>query len=179
MQEFRSRVPNSEQFPGRLATEGTPGLVLVFHPAYARDFDMKCEGLGSWQNQPAWQVRFERRTDRQNYMSNVVVGGRTYSIRLRGRAWILADSYQVARLETDLADAVPAIRLRLQHMNVEYRPVVFPGRQLELWLPSSAELYMDFVGRRFYRRHSFSEFTLFSVDVDQQFRGPAAEVFSQ
>jgi hypothetical protein len=169
VQEYRSRVPNPQQFPDQVATEGTPSLVLVFHPLYARDFEMKCEGLGSWQGQPAWQVRFEQRPDRQNRLSNVVVRNRMYSIRLRGRAWILDGSHQVARLETDLADTIPAIRMRLEHMSVEYRPVEFPGRQIELWLPSSAELYLDFAGRRFYRRHSFSDFTLFSVDVEQQF----------
>ena len=53
-------------------------------------------------------------------------------------------------------------------MSVEYRPVAFPKRHTELWLPSSAELYLDFSGRRFYRKHSFTNFTLFSVDVDQR-----------
>jgi hypothetical protein len=168
VQEYRSRV-SGQQFPDQVATEGTPSLVLVFHPRYAGDFAMKCEGLGSWQGQPAWQVRFEQRRDRQNHMSNVVVRNRLYSIRLRGRAWILADSFQVARLETDLADTIPAIKMRLEHMSVEYRPVEFPGRQTELWLPASAELFLDFDGRRFYRRHSFRDFTLFSVDVEQEF----------
>jgi hypothetical protein len=169
VQEYRSRAPSGQQFPDRVATEGTPSLVLVFHPLYARDFEMTCEGLGSWQGRPAWQVRFEQRRDRQNHMSNVVVRNRLYSIRLRGRAWILADSHQVARLETDLADTIPAIKMRLEHMNVEYRPVAFPGRHTELWLPASAELFLDFDGRRFYRRHSFRDFTLFSVDVEQEF----------
>lgn len=169
VQEYRSRAPNPQQFPDQVATEGTPSLVLVFHPLYARDFEMKCEGLGSWQGQPAWQVRFEHRPDRQNHMSNVVVHNRLYSIRLRGRAWILDGSYQVARLETDLAETIPAIKMRLEHMNVEYRPVAFPERQTELWLPSIAELYLDFDGRRFYRKHSFRDFTLFSVDVEQEF----------
>jgi hypothetical protein len=173
VQEYRGRAPQPQQFPDQVATEGTPSLVLVFHPLYARDFDMKCEGLGAWQGQPAWQVRFEQRRDRQNRLSNVVVGGRMYSIRLRGRAWILDGSYQVARLETDLADTIPAIKMRLEHMTVEYRPVEFPGRQIELWLPSSAELYLDFSGRRFYRRHRFTEFTLFSVDVQQKFLEPS------
>jgi hypothetical protein len=168
VQEYRSRVPNAEQFPDQIATEGTPSLVLVFHPTYARDFDMKCEGLGAWQGHPAWQVRFEQRRDRVNRMSNVVVKNKMYSVRLRGRAWILADSYQVARLETDLADTIPAIKLRLEHMNVEYRPVTFPERRAELWLPASAELFLDFADRRFYRKHSFTNFTLFSVDVNQQ-----------
>jgi hypothetical protein len=174
VQEYRSRSPIAPQFPDLIATEGTPILVLVFHPAYAPDFDMKCEGLSSWQGRAAWQVRFEQRRDRQNRLSNIVVKSKMYTVRLRGRAWILADSYQVARLETDLADTIPAIHLRLEHMNVEYRPVAFAARHTELWLPASAELFLDFSGRRFYRKHSFTNFTLFSVDVDQQFAGGSA-----
>ena len=79
-------------------------------------------------------------------------------------------------METDLADTIPAIQLRLEHMNVEYRPVAFPARRTELWLPASAELYLDFAGRRFYRRHSFTDFTLFSVDVQQKFAETPAPV---
>lgn len=169
VQEYRNQPTRPAKFPDRIATEGTPALVLVFHPLYARDFDMKCEGLSAWQGQPAWQVRFEQRRDRQNRLSNIVVKNKMYNVRQRGRAWILADSYQVARLETDLADTIPAIRLRLEHMNVEYRAVDFPGRRTELWLPATAELYLDFSGRRFYRKHRFTDFALFSVDVQQQF----------
>jgi hypothetical protein len=168
-QEHRSRSAYSEQFPGRIATEGTPILVLVFHPLYARDFDMKCEGLGAWHGQPAWLVRFEQRPGVRNHLSNVVIKNKLYRVRLRGRAWILADSYQVARLETELAETIPQIKLRIERIDVEYRPVRFPERQTELWLPSTAELYLDFADRRFYRKHSFTDFTLFSVDVEQQF----------
>src|SRR5262249_19450900 len=142
VQEFRSHYAAGPQFPDQIATIGTPGLILVFHPKYAPNFDMKCEGLSSWQGQPAWLVRFEQRPDRDNHLSNVVVKNRSYKVRLRGRAWILAESHQVARLETDLADTTPAIKLMLEHMNVEYRPVEFPERRTELWLPASAELYL-------------------------------------
>jgi hypothetical protein len=169
----RARTPYSEQFPGRIATEGTPILVLVFHPSYARDFDMKCEGLGAWRGQPAWLVRFEQRAGVRRHLSNIVIKNKLYGVRLRGRAWILADSYQVARLETDLAETIPEIKLRIERIDVEYRPVRFSERQTELWLPSTAELYMDFADRRFYRKHSFTDFTLFSVDVQQQFASKA------
>ena len=107
VQEYRGRSSNPEQFPDRIATQGTPSLVLVFHPLYARDFEMTCEGLGDWHGQPAWQVRFEQRRDRQNRLNDIVMKNKAYDVRLRGRAWILADSYQVARLETDLADTIP------------------------------------------------------------------------
>jgi hypothetical protein len=96
----------------------------------------------------------------------------TYSVNLRGRAWILADSFQVARLEMDLVKSLPEIRLRLDHQSVEYRPVESAANHLQLWLPSSTELYMDFQGRRFYRRHSFTDFKLFSVDTQSEIAGP-------
>jgi len=171
--EFRNGgLSLDEAFPSHIATIGTPSLVLIFHPRYVVNFKMDCEGLGQWHGEPAWQVRFEQRADRPNLNYMFVVNREPYSVNLRGRAWILANSYQVARLETDLRESVPKIRLRLDHQSIEYRPVESPANHLQLWLPSSTELYMDFLGRRFYRKHSFSDFKLFSVDTQYQIKAP-------
>jgi len=172
VEEYRNGGSSPEQFPDHIATVGTPSLALIFHPHHVDDFEMKCEGLGQWRGKPAWQVRFEERTNRRNAMMVVQIGGGSFSPRLRGRAWILADSYQVARLESDLANEIPKIRLRLQHQEVEYRPVPLPDSKAEIWLPSSTEMYMDFIGRRFYRRHSFTNLKFFSVKVEQTFGDP-------
>ena len=94
------------------------------------------------------------------------------ALRLPYRAWILADSYQVARLDSDLADEIPQIRLRLQHQDIEYRPVPLPESKGEIWLPSSTELYMDFLGHRFYRQHSFTDLKFFLMKVQQTFGDP-------
>lgn len=161
-----------EAFPSHIATLGTPSLVLIFHPRNINNFKMECEGLGQWRGQPAWQVRFVQRADRPNLTYSFTVDRVTYSANLRGRAWILADSFQVARLETDLAESIPKIRLRLDHQSVEYQPVKASTDNLQLWLPSSTELYMDFLGRRFYRKHSFSDFKIFSVDTQYQINAP-------
>ena len=148
------------------------GLILIFHPHYIGDFKTQCEGLGEWKGQPAWQVRFEQRADRPNRICSFVVDGKQYDGNLRGRAWILADSYQIARLDTDQEELIPKIRLRRSHESIEYRPVSFPKNNLQLWLPSSAELYMDFRGQRFYRKHSFTDFKLFSVDTQYEVAEP-------
>jgi hypothetical protein len=166
--EFRNGSLSLDPFPNHIATVGTPSLVLIFHPRYVNNFKMECEGLGQWHGQPAWQIRFEQRTDRPNQTYSFSVDRATYAVNLRGRAWILADSYQVARLETDLVQSIPKIRLRLDHQSVEYRPVKSPTGKLQLWLPASTELYMDFQGRRFYRKHSFTDFKIFSVDTQTQ-----------
>jgi hypothetical protein len=170
--EFRNGNLSLEQFPTHIATIGTPSMVLIFHPRYADNFKMQCEGLGEWHGQLAWQVRFEQRTDRPNRTLSFVVNRNTYNVNLRGRAWILADSFQVARLETDLVQAIPQIRLRLYHESVEYRPAQSSINNLQLWLPASTELYMDFQGHRFYREHSFTDFQIFSVKMQYQVADP-------
>jgi hypothetical protein len=101
-----------------------------------------------------------------------IIGSNYFSLRLRGRAWILADSYQVAHIESDLAEEIPKIRLRLQHQDVDYRPVTSSAGKAEIRLPSSTELYMDFLGHRFYRRHDFRDVKFFSVKVHQTIAEP-------
>jgi hypothetical protein len=172
VEEYRGASSSLAQFPDHIATLGTPALVLIFHPRHVNNFNMTCEGLGQWRGRPAWQVRFEERHNSPTSISRIEIGGRGFGLRLRGRAWILADSYQVARLESDLADEIPQIRLRLQHQDIEYRPVPVPENKSEMWLPSSTELYMDFRGHRFYRQHSFTNLQFFSVKVQQTFGDP-------
>lgn len=168
-EETRDMGKSPNGFPENVATLGSPGLVLVFHPHYVKDFGMSCEGLRDWHGLPAWQIRFEELPSSLHRMSEIVMGGNSYYLRLRGIAWILEGSYQVAHLEFDLAETIPKIHLRLDHQIIEYLPVSFPKSDTTIWLPSSAELYMDFRGHRFYRRHSYTDFKLFSVMVEQQF----------
>jgi hypothetical protein len=169
-EEYRGRNLNRTPAPSsdHVAVRGAFSLLLIFHPSHAKDFQMTCEGLGTWHEQPAWQIRFEERSD-SKHISSLKMEGKEYLLRLRGRAWILADSYQVGRLETDLVETIPEIHLRLQHQVIEYSPGSFPNTTAVTWLPSSAELYMDFRGHRFYRRHSYTDFQLFSVKVHQEF----------
>jgi len=170
LEEYRGRSMNNVPEPSsdHVAVVNAFSLVLIFHPYHAKDFQMSCEGLGSWHGQPAWQVRFE---EQSRHISELRVDGKGYLLRLRGRAWILADSHQVGRVETDLDETIPKIRLRLQHQVIEYSRGIFPSTNVTMWLPSSAELYMDFQGHRFYRRHSYADFQLFSVKVHQEFGG--------
>ena len=170
--EYRNGARSLEEFPARIATSGLAASALIFHPYYVEDFEMTCEGLGQWRGQPAWQVHFRQRNDRPSRFRVYRVKQVVYPVKLKGRAWIAADTLQVVRLETDLAEKIPAIRLQRDHLTVDYRPVQFQKRGVELWLPESVELYFDFKGHRYHRRHSFSDFFLFSVDVSQQIQPP-------
>ncbi len=157
---------------GGYATTGLAALALILHPVLVGEFEMRCEGLGSWQGQRAWQIAFLQRTDLPNRVRGFRTRSGSYPIYMKGRVWVDAGSFQVLRLESDLIAPVPQIQLTRDHLAITYGPVHFAERGVDLWLPQSAELYSEIRGRRSYRRHSFSDFLLFSVDVNQTIADP-------
>ncbi len=172
VEEVREQNKAAAALPGYLQDMGSPAIVLMFHPLYQDDFDMKCEGLGQWNGQANWLVHLKQRKDRPVRLRSFVAEQRAFPVRLRGRAWISAESYQVVHVETDLLEPVPDAQLRREHMSVDYKLVAFPDRKVELWLPHQVDLYHDFRGRFYHHYHTFSDFRLFAVDVNQQIGHP-------
>jgi hypothetical protein len=175
--EYRDIHYLPAKFPDGIATSGLPALALIFHPYYARDFRMTCEGLARSKAGPAWQIYFRQRTDKASAIRTYQIGaqGPVYPVSLKGRAWIAADSFQIVRLETDLVAPLPQIRLVADRTAIEYGPVHFQSRNLDMWLPQVAEVFYDWRGRRSHRRHSFKNYLLFSVDDKQQISDPKAQ----
>ncbi len=174
MEEVREQNSLTRQLPGTLQDLGSPSIVLLFHPIYRDDFELKCEGLGQWNGQSTWLVHFRQRRDRPVRLRGFVTrGGDHHPIRLRGRAWIAEGSYQVVHMETDLLEPLPDAQLRREHMSVDYQLVPFPASKVELWLPQQVDIYQDFRGRFYHHYHRFSDFRLFAVDVKQQIGRPS------
>jgi hypothetical protein len=119
---------------------------------------------------------FRQRPDKPNTIRTYQTGaeGQAYAVALKGCAWIAADSFQIVRLETDLIDPLSQIRLVADHAAIEYGPVHFRARNLDMWLPQNAEVHYDWRGRRGHRRHSFRSYLLFAVDHKQQISAPKA-----
>ncbi|MGB2627234.1 MAG: hypothetical protein WAK20_10640 [Candidatus Acidiferrum sp.] len=161
-------------YPGGIVTRGLPALLLIFHPSYSGDFSMTCEGLGNLDGKKVWQVYFRQRSDRPNRVLSYKVGwdAPSHRVDLKGRAWFLADNYQLSRLEADSMHPLPEIQLTSDHVVVEYAPVHFTSAQLDMWLPRCAEVYSDRKGKRIHRRLSFSNYFLFRVDDDQAISTP-------
>jgi tetratricopeptide (TPR) repeat protein len=176
VEEYRRSRGSESDFPDGVATIGLPALVLIFHPYNTGAFEVTCEGLARWNGALGWQVHFRQRSDKPNTIRSYrIANGPSYPVALRGRAWISADSYQILRLETDLIAPVPQIRLATDRTIIEYGPVHFRESNVDLWLPQSAELYYDWKGRRSHRRHSFSNYLLFSVGDKQRISAPKIE----
>jgi hypothetical protein len=174
VEEYRSRGSSSEDAPGGIITRGLPALVLICHPYYSGNFSMKCEGLANFNGKPAWQIYFRQRADKPNRIRSYKIGenGPSYPVALKGRAWFVEDSHQIIGLQTDLIEALPDLRLTVDHATVEYGPVHFSSRGVDMWLPRTAELYSDMRGKRIHRRLSFTDYLLFAVDEKQKISAP-------
>jgi hypothetical protein len=167
LDEFRNGSVDPAQFPARIATQGLPGLALLFHPFLSSDFKFTCEGFGQWAGKPAWQVHFVQRPDRPGRILGYRAAEKYSTLALKGRAWIDPSTYQVLRLETQLIEPLRDMGLTEEHIAVSYQPVRFRSQDQQLWLPETADLYVERQGRRYYRRHTFSHFQLFTVDTTQ------------
>jgi hypothetical protein len=177
VEEFQRNTSSPVDVPGGVATKGLPTLVLIFHPYYSENYSMRCEGLTTLNGQPTWQIYFRQRADKPNRIRAYKIGwqGPSYPVALKGRAWFAADSYQIVGLQTDLIDALPDIRLQVDHTAIEYGPVHFSSRNVEIWLPQNAEVYSDLKGRRFHQRMTFSDYLLFAVDDKQKVSPPKTD----
>ena len=168
LDEYRNGSLDPTQFPALIATSGLPAMALVFHPQMSSDFNFVCEGMGQVSGSPAWQVHFQQKPDRPSRIHAYVIAGNYHSVPLKGRAWIDAATYQLARLEFELVKPMPEIHLLRERVSIDYAPVQFRSRDVQLWLPSHADLLISRDNKAFFRTHSFSNFQLFTVGAGQQ-----------
>jgi hypothetical protein len=107
-------------------------------------------------------------------MHSYKVGNQVHPVKLKGRAWITPDKFQIVRIEAEMISPMPEIQLLSEHQVVDYGPIPFGKKNTSLWLPKTAEIYFDFRKHRYYRRHSFDHYMLFSVDSDEKRKEPAS-----
>jgi Tfp pilus assembly protein PilF len=172
VEEYRNSKTDNGSFPGGIATHGLPALAFVFHPDMRNEFDLVCEGLGSWKGEATWLVHFRQRSDQPSHLQSFDFTNASFAVDMKGRAWISASNYQILRLEADLVSPLRNIQLLTEHQIVEYQPVKFTKANTTVWLPADADIYMDFRRQRFHLRHSFSHYMLFSVGASQKISQP-------
>lgn len=167
VQEGRTPEHGSQPFPAAAQDVGLPEMALIFLPDLQGDYEMKCEGVTEWKGQPAWVVHFRQRKDRPNHTASFRRRNNVYPAMLKGRAWIAQDSSEVMHLEIGLMREIPEINLEQWFLSIDYAPVRFRTRDLQVWLPQAVDAYGDFGVRRSIISHRFSNFLLFSVQTNQ------------
>ena len=171
--EVRNQGLTAKDMPGRLADFGAPALALAFHPVYNGDFAWKCDGLGEWNDQPAWILRFEQRTEAPtSLLASFDTPSQEYALPLKGRAWVAENGGQVMHLETDLTKPLAPVGLQREHFVVDYQPVRFQTHKVTLWLPEDVAVYIQYQGHYLQHYHHYHDFKLFWIGTDQTISKP-------
>lgn len=164
--EYRNNRDALTSLPDHISTQGFMAAALIFHPDMQENFDLTCEGLGQWHGNATWVVHFRQRDDKPKRLEDYIEIDQTYGVSQKGRAWINSDNFQIVRLESELVNSVQ--RLTVQHQITEYGPVQFQKKKVQLWLPQSVDLFLEINRHRYYRRHSFDHYMLFSVNSEEK-----------
>ena len=176
LDETRDGGENLDAFPTALASKGLVALgVYLFDPQYEPDLNYRCEGLGQWRGQPAWEIRFEQRKGVSSRIRSWRNNRGTYAIPLKGRVWLSSNSYDVLHIESDLREPQREIELNRDHLVIDYGPVQFEHGKTNLWLPWHAELFMELHGKRYHHRHTLTNYALFSVDTTHALSVPKSK----
>jgi len=174
LEEFRDGARTLSGFADDIISTGLNTLgVSVLQPYYRDRFNYSCEGLANLRGQAAWQIHFDEKRDAKGGgIRTWRTGETTYDIAIKGRIWISSASYAVLRIESDLRDPVARLGLTRDHLLVDYGPVNFSARNVQLWLPWSADMYMELRGKRYHHRHFLSDYLLFDVDTTHKISKP-------
>jgi tetratricopeptide (TPR) repeat protein len=173
LDENRAEGNDLSAFPTPLATTGLNSLgISVLRAASARNYEYRCEGLTNLRGEATWQVRFEERQGANSSTRQWRKKGQIVNIPLKGRFWLTASNYDLLRIETDLVKPLPVLELSLDHLIVDYGPVSFENGNVRLWLPWSAEMFMQLHGNRYHHKHYLTNYYLFSVDTAHKIGAP-------
>ncbi len=173
LEENRAEGNDLSAFPTPLATTGLNSLgISMLKASSAKNYEYRCEGLTNLRGEAAWQVRFEERKGANSSTRQWRKKGQLVNIPLKGRFWVTASNYDLLRIETDLIKPLAELELSLDHLVVDYGPVSFENGNVRLWLPWSAEMFMQLHGNRYHHKHYLTNYYLFSVDTAHKIGAP-------
>lgn len=172
LKESRQELDQNDADAAKLEDVGMPALALIFHPNYTSDFTFECLGAADWDGQPAWVVGFRQIKGKPSRLMAFRTTKGTFGAKLKGRAWIARDSGQIMHLETNLIEAIGLIGLMANAVSIEYGPVQFHSADVKLWLPMAATAYSQYDKYTIVKKHTYSDFKLFSVGTQSVIEKP-------
>lgn len=171
-QEYRTPAKGGHTFPSSTQDVGLVAMALIFLPGLQSDYEMTCEALIKWHDQPAYLIGFEQRRDKPGRTLRLRSDKGTYPVMLRGRAWISAENSQVLHMEIKSMEAVHACKLRSAAIAIDYGAVQIRSLKIELWLPHAIDAYWEYENYRVILLHRFTNFQAFSVDTLETVKPP-------
>ena len=173
LQEFRTDskgelIPYQSQ--EAVVTIGFVDMTVHFHPDYQPDSRFRYVGREVLEGQKTYVVSFAQRPDVARHVGSVEFNHKTAIVFLQGVAWIDPVSFRILRLQTDLQHPELNVGLQRETTQVEYSEVAFKQGGKTLWLPREVTVSGKLDRYVFRNRHSYSDYRLFVVQIEEQKR---------
>jgi hypothetical protein len=172
LREYRANAKGEIVHLEGIYTVGFVALSVNFHPVYQPDSRFRYLGREEIGHVDAYVVAFAQRPQVARQPQSADFLGKSGIVYLQGIAWIDPENFRILRLRTDIEQPEPNVGLQKETVEVRYSDVSFTRGGRTLTLPREVEvngIVDDYV---FHNRHSYSDYRLFDVQVDEKLAKP-------
>jgi hypothetical protein len=149
-----------------LVTNGFATQLLIFHPYYQPSFSFERLPDAHINGKTFIQVHFQHVKGRLS-PAVLMLRGREYPVSLAGTARLDPETGAVRQIITELAVSMEDLGLRSFRTEVDYNAVTLLHDPKSYWLPAQATVELNTARQHWKNVHHFSEYRLFSVNVEE------------
>ncbi|HXO37386.1 MAG TPA: hypothetical protein VN872_02045 [Candidatus Acidoferrum sp.] len=150
-----------------LVTNGFATQLLIFHPYYQSSFSFERLPDAHINGKTFIQVHFQHVKGRLS-PAVLMLRGREYPLSLAGTARLDPETGAVRQIITELGVSMEDLGLRSFRTEVNYNAVTLPHDPKSYWLPAQATVELNTARQHWKNVHHFSEYRLFSVNVEEK-----------
>jgi tetratricopeptide (TPR) repeat protein len=168
LEEYRTDRKGSPTAPGTsqegfILTNGFASASAFLLPAYQPESHFAYLGRQRVDGHDTHVIAFAQRPEAARLLGwfrGSEVGVVTLA---QGVVWVDDQTYQIARLRTDLLHPISRVRLDRETTEIGYSEVHFKDAGFSAWLPRDVVVTVEWKGKHCRNRHSYSDFHLFTV----------------
>ncbi len=150
-----------------LVTNGFATQLLIFHPYYQPSFSFERLPDAHINGKTYIQVHFQHIKGRLS-PAVLLLRGREYPLSLAGTARLDPETGSVAQIISELGASMEDLGLKNFRTEVDYAAVTFSRNPKSYWLPAQATVELNTSRQHWKNVHHFSEYRLFSVNVEEK-----------
>jgi len=139
--------------------QGFALMPMQFHPFHQETAHFRYLGRQVLNNRENYVVAFAQQPEKTELLGSVLVNGAKIAVAYQGIAWIDPDSFQVARMRTDLLKARP--EAGTETTETQFGEVRLAVVAKAFWLPSDVVVTRRAKDGTVREKHQFSDYKIF------------------
>ena len=155
-----------------MLTSGYAAASLLFHPTYQSQADFRYVGRQKVNGRDTYVIAFAQQPEKARLYGSFKFGGNSMMTFSQGLVWVDSESYEIARLRTDLLVPLSEVKLERETTEIAFGEVHFKGLAEGFWLPQQVTVTVDWNGKHLRNEHRYSDFKVFNVEANQKIRKP-------